>query len=430
MTQIQKRIHMCIAKIIQQNPQVENIFDEVYQQGGRVLLVGGAVRDCLLGCLSSDLDFEVYHLSFEQLQDILQKFGKVSFIGKSYGVLRLHNFDADWSIPRIDSHGRKPTVQLDPSMSFSQAFRRRDLAINAMGIDVFSLELIDPFDGIVDLQKKVLRSTDVTFFVQDPLRLFRVMQLAARFDMKVDETLSQVCRTMDISEVSVERIEQEFVKLFTKAYQPSIGFLWLADIDRLSDIFPAIHFDTQFYQRLDCIAQQHKFAPEQKIIVSWALVMYGLQDDILKDVQVDQKITNQQFLVVSAALKRYVGSSDTAAKAVLLSWYMRYIARIVEMDQPLLYKLLAHWVEPYFSLQFLAEAAVCWYPQELIERFVASAKNNKVLYHAEPALLTGQDLIEYAQGKELGDLLKKAYQLQLQESIMDKQKLLKLMLNK
>src|SRR3990167_4052114 len=180
MTQIQERINICIAKIIQQSPQVKNIFDEIYQQGGRVLLVGGAVRDCLLGCLSSDLDFEVYHLSFEQVQDILQKFGKVSFVGKSFGVLRLHGFDADWSIPRTDSIGRKPNVQLDPNMSFVQAFRRRDVTVNAMGIDVASLELIDPYDGLADLQKKILRACDVDFFVQDPLRLFRVMQLTAR----------------------------------------------------------------------------------------------------------------------------------------------------------------------------------------------------------------------------------------------------------
>ena len=69
MTQIQERIHICIAKIIQQNPQVKNIFDEIYQQGGRVLLVGGAVRDCLLGCLSSDLDFEVYQEQIHYLKD-------------------------------------------------------------------------------------------------------------------------------------------------------------------------------------------------------------------------------------------------------------------------------------------------------------------------------------------------------------------------
>lgn len=430
MTHIQERIHICIAKIIQQNPQVKNIFDEIYQQGGRVLLVGGAVRDCLLGCLGSDLDFEVYHLSFEQLEDILQKFGKVSFVGKSYGVLRLHGFDADWSIPRVDSYGRKPTVQLDPDMNFEQAFRRRDVTINAMGVDVHSLELIDPYDGMIDLQKKVLRSSDITFFVQDPLRLFRVMQFAARFDMHVDETLSQVCRTMDIADVSMERIEQEFVKLFTKSHQPSLGFIWLSHIDRLADIFPHIQFDPTFYTCLDSIAHHYKYSSEQKIIASWALIAFGLQDDALRDIQVDQKITPAQVAVVSSFLRRYIGSSDMIAKSAKLSWYVRYVPLLASADNPILYKWLAHWVDPFFNLQFLSEVATCWCSAEEVERFVTQAKNAKVLHKAEQPLLAGQDLLEHAQGKELGELIKRAYELQLQESISDKQKLLKKIIKK
>lgn len=430
MTQIQERINICIAKIIQQSPQVKNIFDEIYQQGGRVLLVGGTVRDCLLGCLSCDLDFEVYHLSFDHLQDILQKFGKVSFIGKSFGVLRLHGFDADWSIPRTDSYGRKPTVELDPDMSFEQAFRRRDVTVNSMGIDVSSLELVDPYDGLSDLTKKVLRTADVTFFVQDPLRLFRVMQLCARFDMKVDETLSQVCKTMDITDVSLERIEQEFFKLFTKSQHPSKGFAWLAHINRLSDIFPKIFFDNNFYARLDAIAQHYKFTPEQKNMACFALIAQGLSDDALKIVTIDQKINHAQVIALSSFLKKHVGSSDLIEKISRLSWYAAYVPLMAKLENPVAYKWLAHWTEPYFNLQFLSEVASCWYAQELVEKFVIAAKNAKVLHHAEEPLLKGADLLDQAQGKELGELLKKAYELQLQDSIHDKSKLFKKILKK
>ncbi|MBP6892458.1 CCA tRNA nucleotidyltransferase [Candidatus Babeliales bacterium] len=430
MTQIQERINICIAKIIQQSPQVKNIFDEIYQQGGRVLLVGGTVRDCLLGCLSCDLDFEVYHLSFDHLQDILQKFGKVSFIGKSFGVLRLHGFDADWSIPRTDSYGRKPTVQLDPDMSFEQAFRRRDVTVNSMGIDVSSLELVDPYDGLSDLTKKVLRTADVTFFVQDPLRLFRVMQLCARFDMKVDETLSQVCKTMDISDVSVERIEQEFFKLFTKSQHPSKGFVWMQYINRLNDIFPAITFDKKFYERLDAIAQHHKFTPEQKNMACFALIAQGLPDDALSNIAIDQKMNAVQMTFLSSFLKKYIGSIDLISKAAKLSWYVRYVPLIAKLDNPVAYKWLAHWIGSDFDLQFLGEVASCWYSQELVEKFVIAAKNAKVLHHEEEPLLTGADLLSQAQGKELGDLIKKAYELQLQDAIHDKSKLLKKIIKK
>lgn len=430
MTQIQERINICIAKIIQQSPQVKNIFDEIYQQGGRVLLVGGAVRDCLLGCLSSDLDFESYHISFDQLQDILQKFGKVSFVGKSFGVLRLHGFDADWSIPRTDSFGRKPTVQLDPNMSFEQAFRRRDVTVNSMGIDVASLELVDPFDGLIDLQNKILRAADVTFFVQDPLRLFRVMQLIARFDMRVDELLSQVCQSMDISEVSVERIEQEFFKLFTKSCQPSKGFAWMTHINRLVDVFSSVSFDQKFYTRLDAIAQHNKFNVEQKNMACWALLAQGLADDSLENVDIHQKMNSAQVIALSSFLKRYLGSIDLISKAAKLSWYARYVPVMAIMNDPTAYKWLAHWIQPFFNLQFLSEVASCWYSQELVEKFVIAAKNAKVLHHAEEPLLTGVDLLDHAQGKELGELLKTAYELQLQDSISDKSKLLKKILKK
>lgn len=426
MTHIQERIQICIAKIIQNNPQVKNIFEEIYQQGGRVLLVGGAVRDCLLGCMGSDLDFEVYHLSFEELQAILQKFGKVSFVGKSFGVLRLHGFDADWSIPRTDSYGRKPTVELNPHMSFKQAFRRRDVTVNAMGIDVYSHELIDPYNGIVDLQNKILRSPDVTFFVQDPLRLFRVMQLVARFEMQVDPTLSQVCRTMDITDISIERVEQEFSKLFLKSQKPSIGLKWLASIERLSEILPQVQIDQELYDSLDCLAQHDDMKFEQRLIGSWAFIASKIQDVALQHIDMDVKISTEQSKILVNWLHSYIGSQDVVHQAVILSWYLRYVPLMVKAGKDVSYKWLAHWIAPSCNLQAISDVSICWWPEEMVEQFIHQAKLAKVLYHHEAPLLMGKDLMDQAQGKELGDLLKYAYEIQLEKSITDKQKLLQM----
>lgn len=430
MIHIQERIQICIAKIIQNNPQVKNIFDEIYQQGGRVLLVGGAVRDCLLGCLGSDLDFEVYHLSFDELEAILQKFGKVSFVGKSFGVLRLHGFDADWSIPRIDSYGRKPTVELNPNMSFEQAFRRRDVTVNAMGIDVHSHELIDPFNGIADLKHKVLRSPDVTFFVQDPLRLFRVMQFAARFEMQVDQTLSQVCRSMDISTISTERIEQEFAKLFLKSQKPSIGLRWLQHIERISEILPTVQIDQTLYDGLDCLAQHDHMKDEQKLLGSWAFLVSRIHDMTLQHKKIHEKISLEQLKLLTVWLKMYIGSQDLIHEIALMSWYVQYIPLMVEQGSDVSYKWLAHWLTPWFNLETMSDIGVCWWYEEMVEQFIHQAKNAKVLYHQEEALLTGSDLLQYAQGKELGDLLKVAYDMQLTMSIVDKQKLLHMVIKK
>ncbi len=425
---VQDRIQICIAKIIQNNRQLKNIFEEIYQQGGRVLLVGGAVRDCILGCISSDLDFEVYHLSFPQLQDILEKFGVVSFVGKSFGVLKLHGLDADWSIPRTDSYGRKPEVELNPNMSFTQAFRRRDITINAMGIDVHSLELIDPFNGLQDLEDKIIRSTDLSFFVQDPLRLFRVMQFAARFEMQVDRTLSKVCQTMDITGISPERVWQEFSKLFLKSQKPSLGFLWLAHIQRLEEFFPGIIFDETLYDSLDCLAQQDVIPDQQRLIGLWSFLMQKNKNLIITSVSVHEKISGAQLKNFTEFLKKYIGSLDLIEQVALTSWYLQYIPLAVHESKDIVYQKFASFLDGKITLQQLSDITVCWYNQETVEKFIHQARNAKVLYHPIPALLTGKDLLDHAQGKELGDLLKQAYDLQLEKSIYDKQQLIDLVL--
>jgi tRNA nucleotidyltransferase (CCA-adding enzyme) len=428
MNQFQDRIQICIAKIIQNNRELKSIFEEIYQQGGRVLLVGGAVRDCLMGCIGSDLDFEVYHLTFNQLQDILQKFGKVSFVGKSFGVLRLHKLDADWSIPRSDSYGRKPEVTLNPNMSFKDAFRRRDITINAMGLDVHSFELIDPYNGIFDLQHKTIKSPDLAFFVQDPLRLFRVMQFVARFEMNVDQSLNQVCETMDISGISSERIWQEFSKLFLKSQKPSLGFKWLAQIKRLDEIFPGINFDQDLYDSLDCLASQDSIIPERKILGLWAFLMQKNTGSIISNLSVQEKISLVQLKFFTDFLKKYIASHDQIHRISLLSWYLRYIPLVVKNGQDIEYKKLASFLSEEISLQELSDIAVCWYDQQTIETFIHQARHAKVLYHPIEPLLNGKDMMPYAQGKELGDLLKQAYDIQLEKSIYDKQQLLDIVL--
>ncbi len=219
---------------------IEKIIAALHAAGGIVLLVGGAVRDLLLDLPLKDLDIEVHHLEITTLQKILSQFGTVNSVGKAYGVLRINGIDVDWSLPRTDAQGRKPEVVVDPNMSFAQAFRRRDLTINAMGINVVTYELIDPFGGLYDLENKTLRAPDLEKFVEDPLRFYRVMQFVARFEFKPDADLNLICSRMNISEVSRERIEQEFKKALLLSHSPSLGFRWLNEVGRLQEILPEL----------------------------------------------------------------------------------------------------------------------------------------------------------------------------------------------
>ena len=126
---------------------------------------------------------------------------------------------------------------IDPHMNFADAFKRRDLTINAMGIDLKTFELIDPWHGLEDLKKGILRAPDAKLFIEDPLRLFRVMQFIGRFQMNPDKQLNEICAKMSLAGISTERIEAEFDKLFLKSKRPSLGIRWLQEIGRLQRNF-------------------------------------------------------------------------------------------------------------------------------------------------------------------------------------------------
>lgn len=427
MTHIQELIQKCIALIIQQNPIVKNIFEKIAQSGGRILLVGGIVRDSLLQKPWSDFDFEVYHLSFEQLQKILAEFGPVSFVGKSFGVLRLHTLDADWSIPRKDSSGRKPTVELDPNMTFVDAFKRRDLTVNAMGIDVLSGELIDPYGGLHDLEYGILRAPDVLFFVQDPLRLFRVMQFMARLQMKPDKALNRVCQTMDISGISSERIDEEFKKLFLKSSMPSLGISWLQEINRFEEIFPGLDFNKVNLDALNCLAKSkiESASIDLKLSGMWGIFSCGLKNIHLPK-RCNEFGSKQDLFLFKNFIKTYVHAAEIADQGALIAWYVHYIPHLKKQKD---YKWLAFWIHKVCNLEMLAIIGSCIFEQSIIQQFIKQAQLSGVLQKYEEPLLQGKDLLHVAQGKQLGDLVKRAYELQLNELVSDKKQLLEILLS-
>jgi tRNA nucleotidyltransferase (CCA-adding enzyme) len=210
---------------------------------GRALLVGGYVRDQLRGAPGKDLDVEVYGLELDELEAVLGRFGEVNQVGRSFGVLRLSGLDVDFALPRKDhkiAAGHKGfAVGVDPAMSFAEAARRRDLTINSMALDPLSGELLDPHNGRADLARRLLRATDPSTFAEDPLRGLRVAQFAARFDMQPDAELYALCRRLDLSELSPERLFGEFSKLLLKGQRPSLGLAFLSDTEQIR-FFPEL----------------------------------------------------------------------------------------------------------------------------------------------------------------------------------------------
>ena len=201
--------------------------------GGRAVAVGGYVRDRLLGNASKDCDIEVFGLDLDALQAVLARFGRVIAVGRAFGVLRLAELDVDFSLPRRDSKvgpgHRGFDVDVDPTLDFATAARRRDLTINSMGLDLLTQEILDPHGGRGDLERGTLRAVDAATFPEDPLRGLRVAQFSARLLMRADDELLGLCRDLDLAEISPERILEEFRKLLLKGVRPSLGFAFLLE---------------------------------------------------------------------------------------------------------------------------------------------------------------------------------------------------------
>lgn len=204
---------------------------KVRQAGGRALVVGGFVRDGMLSLPTNEPDLEVFGLSVPDLEKALRPIGKVRRIGRAFPVLRVGGLPLEVALPRRESKTGPGhlgfEVVVDPHMSFEEAARRRDLTLNAIGLDPLTGELFDPYGGRQDLEAGVMRATDSTKFPEDPLRGLRVAAFASRFGFTADRELHRLCSELDLSELSPERIFHELTKLL-RGREPSRGFRFLA----------------------------------------------------------------------------------------------------------------------------------------------------------------------------------------------------------
>jgi tRNA nucleotidyltransferase (CCA-adding enzyme) len=215
---------------------------EVRAAGGRALVVGGWVRDRLMGHPSKDMDVEVFGVDAAELKEILQAFGRVNTVGESFTVYKVAGLDV--SLPRRESKTgrghRGFTVSGDPALSFEEAARRRDFTINAISWDPLTDEYVDPFDGRGDIQRRMLRAVDATTFADDSLRVLRAIQFAARFEFTVDPDTKALGRSIPLDDLPAERVWGEIEKLLLRARKPSIGFALAQELGIVERLFPEL----------------------------------------------------------------------------------------------------------------------------------------------------------------------------------------------
>lgn len=251
--------------------------------GGRALLVGGWVRDFVIGREISeivDYDIEVYGIEATALRALLEKHGKVDAVGEAFTVYKLRlrdtgkSFVVDVSLPRRESKTgrghRGFVVEGDPHMSFAEAARRRDFTINAMMYDPLAHngqgEYIDIYGGREDLQRGIIRVVDPATFIEDSLRVLRAMQFAARFEFTIDPATVELCRSIDLSDLPAERIWGEVEKWLLQSQRPSIGLHAARELGIAEQLWP----------ELDALAgcpQDPAIHPEGNVLIHTGMVL-------------------------------------------------------------------------------------------------------------------------------------------------------------
>lgn len=283
--------------------KVINLAKAVRAEGGRALLVGGCVRDELMGRQSKDWDLEVYGVESGRLRELLDRFGEVNVVGEAFTVYKL-GAHLDVSLPRRERKSgrghRGFVIKGDPSMTVEEATLRRDFTVNAILKDPLTEEILDPFDGRGDIEAGILRAVSLKTFSEDSLRVLRAAQFAARFEFRIAPDTAELCRHIDLSDLPPERIWGEIEKLLLRARLPSIGLGWLHALGVLDQLFPEI-------KALVDVPQDPEWHPEGDVFVHTQLTVDRARE-LIDDLPYPKQVT-----LMLAALCHDFGKPATTA---------------------------------------------------------------------------------------------------------------------
>jgi tRNA nucleotidyltransferase (CCA-adding enzyme) len=286
------------------NNETYLIVNELKKHGLKTLLVGGMVRDYWINKsknkllfkpkFSKDIDLEVYgETTYEKLNKILNKFGKINIVGKHFGVIKLKigNEDFDISLPRIEkSIGLKHLdfeIKIDSNLKYKEAFKRRDFTMNAIGYDIIEEKFIDPFNGIRDISERKIKHINEKNFIEDPLRVYRAIQFSSRFNMNIKENTKKLILKMiknnSLDNLPKERIFEEINKLFLKSKKPSLGFKLLKEFGITEKYFKELN---DIYG----IPQEKDWHPEGTVDIHTLMVVDKMAEILSEEIPINKKL--------------------------------------------------------------------------------------------------------------------------------------------
>jgi tRNA nucleotidyltransferase (CCA-adding enzyme) len=426
----------------------------------RACLVGGCVRDWLLGIPCKDYDIEVFGLGYEELAGALSGWGKVDLVGRSFGVVKLtsrHRETYDFSIPRRDSKtapGHKGfQIEFDPTLTPRDAAARRDYTINSLMYDPRENRLLDFFNGESDLRNRILRHTSPAF-PEDPLRVLRGMQFAARFNLTAAPETIELARSIKDSypELARERVREEWFKWAEKSNTPSLGLKFLAETEWIEH-FPELQAirgvpqDPEWHPEgdvfthtchcCDALAELPEWRSsdaESRIVYMLAILTH----DFGKAATTEEAVKHGRLCIVSPGHENASGElAETFLERINAPLAIR------ERVRPLVVNHMAHFeaisdrairrlakrLEPeniHGLIMVMTADAFGRPPKEkrvpaTVEKIASKSEELAVRGKAPEPILLGRHLIArgFSPGPEIGRILKAAYDAQLEGRFKD-----------
>jgi tRNA nucleotidyltransferase (CCA-adding enzyme) len=372
---------------------------------GRLLVVGGGVRDHLLGIPPKDWDVEIFDMETRELKRILQKRGTFHTVGRHFSVIKwnVDGDEIDLSIPRDDNLSNDSIeIEGNPSLSPEIAALRRDLTVNAIAFDPLKQVFVDPFGGLDDLKDRKFHPVSKETFLQDPLRALRAMQFLARFSFQPTPLLEECCQLVSFDETPSERIREEFKKLMLVGISPSVGLQFAQQTGCLHKLFPNMpDIPPRTLSALDMLASHGRATLNGKAR-AWTVMLATWLEYCGTDVAENTLDTLGIFTLDRFDVRQHTLQAIACLPSLRLS-------------DPCLRNL-----STMVDLQVLCTVAGALQGNsDLTQSCLQRADALGVTHKAPPPILQGRHLLEAGTkpGPEMGEILKRVYQQQLDGNV-------------